>query len=673
MNTIYARADDGCETHEKDLSPVLSLQDAIDAAGPGTRIKLLPGRYFNKVKIENRHGRDGAPIVIEGDGQETVLDGLIDPIKGQQKVTSVLCDITKADCRTLVRFRGNKRPFFRVVDSSWIEWRNLFIENCWPFVFNVSSCHHLTIAGCDVIGARHAFYLKDHGSPRPSHHILIENNHWCQDPTGPRDPRIAEPDGRESWLDWTWHELKRGKGRFDRRFMNGAFLGGVGMAGSLVVRRNTFRFAFNAVRLEAGSPEHREPLREKDNNINPPLSPDEDFFHYQAPDLTRNTNVEIYENTIEHIRDNAIEPEFGAVNWWVWNNRLKNVHKAMSIHNNGGGFWYFFGNVGSTEQVPPAQIEEARRPDSGVEQPRKLGGKMFKFGFGPPLPTRPAFAFHNSWRLRGGIVTGGGEMRMFNHLNNAIEYCARAEDGANFECGSPRFGEPKTDGQEFIYAPATWIKPIGDEASNRFDHDVCNDETFPELQRAQDQEPNGVKARTPIFDPDPDKMKEFLLAEKSPAKGAAGRIKLLARRDWPALEGWSSEAPDSGAMQDDRKFSGPPFAHLENPHYDEAPRLVRAAFDSDALELVFSVPLDSIPIGEDAQRAVVSYEDGEQREVRIAKREGRRLFLVGPDLPDRPIAHLKLPGGLTGGTGANSFPITTWASVVPMSIDIPLV
>ena len=63
---IYARADQPTAGDEPTDAPIKSLQDALKTATPGTTIKLLPGRFTNKITMRRLHGGEYSPIVISG-------------------------------------------------------------------------------------------------------------------------------------------------------------------------------------------------------------------------------------------------------------------------------------------------------------------------------------------------------------------------------------------------------------------------------------------------------------------------------------------------------------------------------------------------------------------------------------------------------------------------------
>ena len=88
------------------------------------------------------------------------------------------------------------------------------------------------------------------------------------------------------------------------------------------------------------------------------------------------------------------------------------------------------------DAVPPAQINE---PPAWREfgEIRKLGGKIFKFLYGPPLPAKRCLAMHNSWRPRGGAVS-----QRMAELPEAGLKLANAEKSQGAGAGSDPAGTP---------------------------------------------------------------------------------------------------------------------------------------------------------------------------------------------------------------------------------------
>jgi hypothetical protein len=630
----------------------MSLAAALRSATPGTVIQLLPGRFVEKVIAQGLQGREGAPIVIQGSGRATVIDGEVWPHKHPGDADGPW--LANGDFR-VERLSGRRRPFFSIERAAWLEFRNLFIKNCWPFAILARDSHHLTLAACEIRGSTCPLYIDDDPPRMASHHILVERNRWVQDPTGDLD---RPPEGMRSWHEWTWQEMKDGA----RRFMNGALLGSDDLAGTVVFRDNQLSCCFNGLRLAVRPTDPRRPIREVVGEV--PGHPACDaLVHPQAPRADRNNNVEAYRNRFEYVRDNAIEPEHVARNWWVHGNVFTNVRKIFSLHNVGGGFWYFFGNVGATEALPPAQLRE------NPNEPTKLGGKIFKFYVGPPLPDRPCFAFHNSWRPRGAVLAGdgdcGGEARGFHHLNNAVEHCAPVDAGVDLRCGLTKFAD------DVDLNPLTGTLP---QTQNQFDCDVSNASGFPDDARQQGHEAAGRAANGAVFDPA--RRADYVLAPGSAARGLARGIHLRPLEDWPAAEGWpvaggASAAPDAGAIQPDGRYEGPPFAHLPNPLYEEAPRLVAIERHREGLGLVFSVQLGQLPPGLPPATVVVRSRAGDAWTSDAIAVSGRRLLLSFADpatLPGQDDMALTLPRSIRGAAGA---PLSAWAAIVPIELADP--
>ena len=121
-----------------------------------------------------------------------------------------------------------------------------------------------------------------------------------------------------------WCEYKHPLGRL--RHQNGAFFGSDDVRGSVVIRDNVIRHAFNAIRMDISNPLQEE--MKKNETLR-------DGY---------NTNVEIYRNRFEYIRDNIVEPEFSAANWWFYENTILNAHAWFSLDGLYGGDWFIFGN-----------------------------------------------------------------------------------------------------------------------------------------------------------------------------------------------------------------------------------------------------------------------------------------------------------------------------------------
>lgn len=309
-----------------------SLQSALQNAQPGTTIQLTPGTYSGAHVIQ-AHGRQGKPITIRGLGQDTIYDGKLQPTQ------TGYCLV--------------------VQDSAWINITNLHFRNCWPAAIAIADSAYLSLRALYAEGSRVMVYAKG----LATHHLLVENSSWNQDPSG----RV--------WRSIPWEESHHGK----HRYFNGAMLYTNHILGSVVFRHNQIKNAFNGIQLVGDGD--------------------------SAP--AQNRNIEIYHNHFENIRDNPIEPENSAENLWIHHNSIKNAHALFSFTGVAGGNWYIFRNTGWFDERPGG--------------PGHNSGKIFKFDRHGPFPSKPVQVFNNSWYSHSPLIAGG-EPRNFKHWNNAIYF-----------------------------------------------------------------------------------------------------------------------------------------------------------------------------------------------------------------------------------------------------------
>ena len=303
------------------------LQTAISKAGPGDVIELLPGRYPDPALIAIS-GTPDKPITIRGPGRgRAVLDG------GR----------TRDDGR-----HGGMEPldgdfaFLKLFRSDHIVLENLSFENCWPNAIYLRSCQDIKVKGCTGTGGRYFLYARQ-TDQHPTKGLVLDGVTWVQDP----DHDMW--DGRH-----TWPEIKGQAKEFDASFFNGAMLGAFDIEGQVVVRNCKINHAFNAIRMD---------IREKR------IGGTE-----EQPCIARNRNVRIHDNSFAFIRDNAVEPEMGAQDWCVYNNRFYNCHAAFSID-----------GVAMRDFIILANwVLNDRRP--GLIGQDNQGGKVLKF-LGPPAKT----------------------------------------------------------------------------------------------------------------------------------------------------------------------------------------------------------------------------------------------------------------------------------------------
>lgn len=355
-------------------------------------------------------------------------------------------------------------PCFNVENVEWITFENLDVRGCWPNFIRAEDSRYITLRDSRVIDSRVVFYA----TGATSHHFAIERNTWIQDPT------------HALWNVYSWEDLHHGK----RAFYNGALFGSKDILGDVRFHGNHITYAYNGIRMVAD------------------------------PALVgkRNLNVDIANNYFSHIRDNPIEPEGTAVNWWVHHNRFYNGYALFSFTQVDARDIYVFGNTGwFTERL----CSNRHDPDHCV-------GKIFKFEAEGPYPSGSIYVFHNSWYTASPLVAGG-RSRNFHHFNNAIF----------FDRSMTKFFEtPEWD------------------PSYRFDGDLANI-PFDPLMRNNQQEKSGIVAN-PLFKDA--RMGRFEIPPASPAVDA-GKVIHIA--------GWTSEfegrGPDVGAYEGSNLFRGPAF------------------------------------------------------------------------------------------------------------------
>src|SRR3546814_13910498 len=97
---------------------------------------------------------------------------------------------------------------------------------------------------------------------------------------------------------------------------NGALFGGKGIQGSVIVRNNVLRNAFNGIRIEGMRCDERDSCLHEDEpcSLERPCS----------------VNVEVYNNDFFFIRHNPVEIEGWAANWRIHGHSISNTHSPLS-------------------------------------------------------------------------------------------------------------------------------------------------------------------------------------------------------------------------------------------------------------------------------------------------------------------------------------------------------
>lgn len=601
--------------------PVMSLSEALLKASPGVTIQLLPGVYKQDSAADGilfpRDGSRDAPITLRGMGTDTVIDGT-----ATSGFSMFGLEISKPsdEISTLLRpdFRGGS-ICFKFDRKQWIVLDNLTLRNCADAAVIARDSQFITLRNSVILAGLYAFFAEGPNT----HHILLENNAWVQDPS------------EEMWSKRHWCEYKYGK----LKSQAGAFFAGLDIAGGIIIRNNRIQYAFNGVRIDVSNP-------------------------FRADAAWRgklSANIEVYDNEFSFIRDNVLEPEFDATNWWFHDNRIRNAHAWFSFDGLYGGRWYVYDNQGWFDDKPSricktsGACEEWQKRNPELCADLHDGGRVFKFRPDNQFAPGPLYVFNNSWYLRTSIIKDGGLGRI-GHWNNVIDFC-RPDEYPNGLCepGKPFFnGFPWSD-QRYV-----------------FDHDVSNHPDFPKTMQALGYRVRGLglPGHPPLFLDGPRGI--LALPEDSPARGYGC---LIRQNDDGTIDCVTppdgQPRPDAGAHVDDRHHEHARFAYYDGGLYKESPRIValdlpgEAVFEVEApdtpalaLRVTFST---RIMLLASEVRAELDYGDGDTRSTLPCAVEGRELVCpLDGAVPAAPPRHITLDDAIAGLDGELA---TIWGSV----------
>lgn len=438
----------------------IDLRTAIAQLKPDAVLQLTPGIYTGSYTIRLRANQNNS-VVIRGMGKDTIFNNGSSP--------------------------GDEKYCLGFSDSSWITVEDIAFRNCWAASIVVDNSNHLAFENLYAEGSRFMIFAQGEST----HHLLVENNIWIQDPTG------------RLWNEIPWEESHHGE--YD--YFNGGMFSSREILGSVVIRNNTVKNAFNGIRM-VGSPGSKR---------------------------IQNANVEIYDNYFENVRDNPIEPEVSAHNWWIHHNRIKNAHAIFSFTKVSGGDWFVFSNVSWFDQAPGG--------------PTNTSGKIFKFSRTGPYPDKKFYVFNNSWYSRTPLI-GSGQSRNLEYWNNAAYF-------------SDVSSVTKKKYLHNSYKGNNNLSNLSiDKDLNNLGHLVTTKDIFLNPRDG-----------------------DFRLSKSSPAIDAGRIIELY---NWRSV--FKGNAPDIGAFEGDDMHIGPPF-RFDDSGYQEAPRIVQLFVTNLALEIFFSAAM----------------------------------------------------------------------------------
>jgi hypothetical protein len=392
-------------------------------------------RQYRGESVRGHRLQEAIDLALPGD-LISVLPGVYEEpvtIDGKRGAPATPLRIVGDGCATLDGRRVPLRPpglarmqdyaFIKVRGCTGLSIENMTMQNVWPTAIYVEDSQHISVRQMNLNGATYGVFARG----ETTEHLLIERCSWIQ------DDRI--------WDQIHWKDIHGPP--LPRRELDGDFFRSKDIKGNVIVRHNFIAQAFNGL-------------------------------HFFADERARpgrfNSGVWIYRNTFTFIRDNAVEAENSATNWWVFENRIYNCHTWFAFEQCNGGYIFVFSNRGWFDRRP-GPPGDCHSGGSVIKSSKVHDAEEDDF-----LPESPVYVFNNSWYLRSTYLKKG-KLRRFRHFNNAIAY-ARPEhhpiglvdldrrmigvgDVRDLRCEGP--GEPE--------------KPFTKEWERldiRFENDVCD-------------------------------------------------------------------------------------------------------------------------------------------------------------------------------------------------------
>lgn len=453
---------------------------------PEAILKAQPGDILRLLP-----GVYSEPMIIEGKKASAAT-----PISVIGDDGGVTCDGRRNHVRPPGLPVREHYAFIKILNSTGIVVENLTIQNIWPTAVYIEKSAHITLRRLNINGSSYAIFARD----KETRNLVIEHNSWIQ------DERI--------WQEVLWKDIHQIP--HPRRELDGDFFRSKNIKGNVIIRRNLIAQAFNGIHF---------------------------FAEIRAKPGVYNSDVWIYQNTFMFIRDNAIEAEYSATNWWVYQNRIYNCHKWFAFEKCNGGYWYLFSNIGWFDRLPGPPGDEFS------------GGAVFKGSKVDDgdeddfLPSNPVYAFHNSWYLRSAYIKKG-KLRHFKHFNNAISYC------------DPR-DHPEGVGDPYRKMFGSKLTTDWKNLDISFQNDVCDHREYPHTIAVRDKFPvQGINADPSFRDP---MMGYFAPNKGSPLKGAGAAMTILLKRGrWHLPAG-----KNIGAVRGSKK--GEPLGELFSPRQLNCP------------------------------------------------------------------------------------------------------
>lgn len=471
----------------KKATPV-DIERVAATLSAGDTLLLGAGRYDRPVVFKGLRGTAERPIRISGTPGATFDGGLPLPrASGDGMRVRQLARAAVGRLDPGLRFPGvyelADRGFLRFENCAFIAVDGLTIEDCWPTAIAIGDSHDLEFRQLEISGAAYAFQARGSTTRR----LLIHRCHWVQDPSR-----------HFLWKELTWADVHGNWGEAGKeedgkangwRCFDGSFFNANDIAGEVEIAHCHVEHAFNGVHL---------------------------FNVAYSEAISR--DIRVHHCRFSHIKDNPIEPEGAAWNWWVHDNEFHNCHKWFSLELRKVGWFYIFQNRAWADDRPGPQ-------DDG-----NASGAVFKFLTKPgkvEAASAPIWVFHNSWALRSTLVQSGF-VHSLQHFNNAIRFYA-PDDGKRppvYWPWTPFFGRRDAAEPERRSPPADFTRRW-ERFHIGFFNDVINHQDYPGVLKDCGYEVKGGIAADPGF-VSPARG-DLRLVERSPcrASGAGASIGLV--------------------------------------------------------------------------------------------------------------------------------------------------
>lgn len=486
-----------------------NVQERLDHAAAGDEIVLRPGIYRQRLRMERRNGTATRPIVVRAE-PGAILDGGMTAEGYRLTANRLAADVHAGRVPGvpagaypgLWPWKGQGQLSLR--RCRHVQLVDLEVRGSWPTLIALDGVRDIRIAGARLQDGAFAIAALGAGTAG----IAIEGCNWVQDPV---------PDRLWKRIAWARiHGDPEEDGPVDLpndwRLFDGDFFRGDGIRGGVRITQCCVSAAFNAIHL---------------------------FNTADDPDLAR--DVEVAHCTFRQIRDNVLEAEDCAHNWWFHHNEVIDAHKCFSIEQKRSGWLYIFANRLWFESVPGSADDDHR------------GGAVIKAAksFNPSQGGH--HVFHNSIHSRSGYIQKGLLTR-FRHANNAVRFVRGGEPGHE---------QPINVLGELAAAPGDIERRFTTawrQLAISFRNDVMAHGSWPEGLRAAGYPiDHGLGADPGFRDPFGGDLR---LAAGSPCRGRAAelRVALPDGSEWVAAAG-----ADIGAWQGERLLDGPELVTTANP------------------------------------------------------------------------------------------------------------